>query len=86
MDQRVLKMEMKKACLTKGNSSGSIRVLVMNRSLKYHVLLLVILKVTRSEDSERTRNESKMEESESESEEGKTVGDISNLKLQKRAV
>lgn len=31
MDQRVLKMEMKKACLTKGNSSGSIRVLVMNR-------------------------------------------------------
>ncbi|XP_068841874.1 PRAME family member 8-like [Capricornis sumatraensis] len=47
----------------------------------------VILKVTRSEDSERTRNESEMEESQSESEEGKTAGDISNLKLQqKRAV
>ena len=59
MDKRVLKMEMKKACLTKGNSSGSIRVLVMNRSLKYHVLLLVILKVTRSEDSERTRHEAR---------------------------
>ena len=64
MDQTVLKMEMKKACLIKGSASGSIRVPVMNRSLKYHVLLLlVILKVTRSEDSERTRKESKMEES-----------------------
>ena len=47
-------------------------------------LLLVILKVTRSEDSERTRNESQMEENESEREEGKTAGDISNLKLQQR--